>query len=231
MGKINLLKNGYRGKVGQTVGQQWNGQLTLRTHNDHNTSKTEAQLQQRENFKSVINFSKLSYPLEVNLIPPKKWPGTKWNFFSNAMVELLKGNLNLGGRNIIGDYKWSNIMLPFFMNYNGKVYAYIYKKATTGSLNPNHYQLAGIPVVMDNSVIPNDIELPRTGEIINKSLVVKIQGQQAQKGFLLEVIAPPIQVVPYMLAIQGKGIANGRKSTFSIFQVGININDQYLVDN
>lgn len=231
MGKINILRNGYRGKVGQTVGQQWNGKLTLRTHNDHNTSKTEAQLEQRGRFKSVIEISKLSYPLAVNLITPKKWPGTKWNFFSSAIVELMGNSLDIGKYIPVADYKWNNIGLPIFMSYNGKTYMYINKKATTGSLNPSHYQLAGIPIIGSSETIPTDIELPRTGEIVNKSLIIKIQGNQPQKGFLLEVIAPPMQVVPYLFAIQGKGIANRRKSSFSVFMVGASINDQYLEDN
>ena len=47
MAFINLLKNGYRGKLGETVGQKWKNELTLRTYQGTNNSKSEAQLTQR----------------------------------------------------------------------------------------------------------------------------------------------------------------------------------------
>lgn len=231
MGKINLLKNGYRGKVGQTVGQQWNGQLTLRTHNDHNTSKTEAQLKQRASFKEAIEFTRRSYPYVVNLVPPKKFPGTKWNFTLEAMSMVMGGTINFQNGLELGDYKKKNIMLPFFPVYNGKYYAYIYKYATNGSLSPNDYKLSAIPIFDPSAQIPSGIVAPTTGQILDKSIIATLPTGIPPKGFLVEVTVPPPQTVIYMIAMQGRGILNGYKSAFSPCIPAININDAQLVDN
>ena len=57
MAFINLLKNGYRGKLGETVGQKWKNELTLRTYQGTNNSKSEAQLTQRAAYKELISMS------------------------------------------------------------------------------------------------------------------------------------------------------------------------------
>lgn len=67
MGFINLLKNGYTGKVGETVGQKWKNTLTLRTYNEHNNSKTEAQLNQRDIYKENISQSSIAYSTLVGV--------------------------------------------------------------------------------------------------------------------------------------------------------------------
>lgn len=67
MGFINLLKNGYTGKVGETVGQKWKNTLTLRTYNEHNNSKSEAQLNQRDIYKENISQSSIAYSTLVGV--------------------------------------------------------------------------------------------------------------------------------------------------------------------
>lgn len=62
MGFINLLHNGYRGKLGQTVGQKWKGELTLRTYQEHNNSKSPAQVDQRNHYKTLISEASAHYP-------------------------------------------------------------------------------------------------------------------------------------------------------------------------
>lgn len=61
MAFIHLLKNGYRGKLGETVGQKWKNELTLRTYQATNNSKSEAQLQQRVIYKENISESSIVY--------------------------------------------------------------------------------------------------------------------------------------------------------------------------
>lgn len=63
MGFINLLKNGYRGKLGETVGQKWKDQLTVRTYQGTNNSKSPAQLDQRAHYKTLIQEAAGHYPL------------------------------------------------------------------------------------------------------------------------------------------------------------------------
>lgn len=62
MGFINLLKNGYRGKLGETVGQKWKNQMTVRTYQGTNNSKSPAQLDQRAHYKTLIQEASTYYP-------------------------------------------------------------------------------------------------------------------------------------------------------------------------
>lgn len=89
MGKINLLKNGYRGKVGQTVGQQWNGELTLRVHNEHNYSKSEAQLAQRADFFQQIKISSVLSQSTFNFHAPKGSGISDWNFLVKSSKKII----------------------------------------------------------------------------------------------------------------------------------------------
>ena len=63
MGTINLLKNGYQGKLGETVGQKWKNQMTVRTYQPTNNSKSEAQLDQRAHYKELITDASRLYSL------------------------------------------------------------------------------------------------------------------------------------------------------------------------
>lgn len=59
MGKMNLLRASYQGKVGETVGQKWKGQTNLCTYTKHSDAKSPAQLAQRIRHKLTIQL--LSY--------------------------------------------------------------------------------------------------------------------------------------------------------------------------
>lgn len=56
MGKINLLKANYSGKVGQTVGAKWKSESTLRTYSKPANPKTEAQMSVRGAFAKLTAF-------------------------------------------------------------------------------------------------------------------------------------------------------------------------------
>lgn len=56
MGKMNLLKAKYDGKVGQTVGSKWKNQATLRTYSKPSNPNTEAQQVVRSAFASITSF-------------------------------------------------------------------------------------------------------------------------------------------------------------------------------
>lgn len=125
MGFINLLKNGYRGKLGETVGQQWKNQLTVRTYQATNTSKSEAQLEQREIYKNLIQEASKLYPSTFNLIVPKKKTMNKFNFFTsnikNIIENIIKNNLQFP----LGDYRYKNILSQWGGIRDNAVWAYI----------------------------------------------------------------------------------------------------------
>lgn len=56
MGKMNLLKANWYGKVGQTVGAKWKNKSTLRTYATPANPNTEAQQTVRSGFKSLTAF-------------------------------------------------------------------------------------------------------------------------------------------------------------------------------
>ncbi|MGN1315534.1 MAG: hypothetical protein ACI4VW_00520 [Acutalibacteraceae bacterium] len=56
MGKLNLLKGAYFGKVGQTVGSKWKNQTTVRTYATPSNPKTDAQMTVRNAFKDLNAF-------------------------------------------------------------------------------------------------------------------------------------------------------------------------------
>lgn len=56
MGKMNLLKAKYDGKVGQTVGSKWKNQATLRTYSKPSNPNTQAQRAVRNAFASITSF-------------------------------------------------------------------------------------------------------------------------------------------------------------------------------
>lgn len=231
MGTINILKNGYRGKLGATVGQQWNGQLTLRTYLEHNNSKTEAQLKQRAAFKEKLHVAQTAYPYVQNLIPPKGYKGTKWNFVASTIGQI---DLNAGfpaDGLAIGNYNKKNLMLKAFPMYNGGIYAYVYLSATNGSLNPNDYNPAIIPIFDPTRPVPANYQLVSVGTIINKSITVNLFGAPAQKGFLMELIGVNFQVAPVLFALQGRAIKHDYKSVFQPAIPAINITDAMLQDN
>ena len=110
MAFINLLHNGYQGKLGETVGQKWKNQRTVRTYNPHNNSKSEAQLQQRTKYKENLEIATTFYPSAVNLIVPKKKPMNRFNFYT-SIIPVLAENLQKDNMQFpLGDYKTKNIL-------------------------------------------------------------------------------------------------------------------------
>lgn len=56
MGKMNLLKANWDGKVGQTVGAKWKNKSTIRTFTKPSNPNTDAQQKVRGDFKSLTSF-------------------------------------------------------------------------------------------------------------------------------------------------------------------------------
>lgn len=56
MGKMNLLKAKYDGKVGQTVGAKWKNKSTIRTYSIPANPKTDAQMKVRDAFSKITKY-------------------------------------------------------------------------------------------------------------------------------------------------------------------------------
>ena len=56
MGKMNLLKGNWEGKVGQTVGAKWKNKSTIRTYTKPSNPKTAAQMSVRSAFASMTAY-------------------------------------------------------------------------------------------------------------------------------------------------------------------------------
>lgn len=86
MGKMNLLKANYEGKVGQTVGAKWKNLSTLRTYTKPSNPDTEAQQTVRSGFKAVNEF----VALFADQIRYKSALDTSGMSVRNAIVKLNK---------------------------------------------------------------------------------------------------------------------------------------------
>lgn len=86
MGKMNLLKANYEGKVGQTVGAKWKNLSTLRTYTKPSNPDTEAQQTVRSGFKAINEF----VALFADQIRYKSALDTSGMSVRNAIVKLNK---------------------------------------------------------------------------------------------------------------------------------------------
>ena len=86
MGKMNLLKANYEGKVGQTVGAKWKNLSTLRTFTKPSNPNTEAQQTVRSGFKGINAF----VALFADQIRYKSALNTAGMSVRNAIVKLNK---------------------------------------------------------------------------------------------------------------------------------------------
>ena len=86
MGKMNLLKANYEGKVGQTVGAKWKNVSTLRTFTKPSNPNTEAQQTVRSGFKGINAF----VALFADQIRYKSALDTAGMSVRNAIVKLNK---------------------------------------------------------------------------------------------------------------------------------------------
>lgn len=86
MGKMNLLKANYEGKVGQTVGAKWKNLSTLRTFTKPSNPNTEAQQTVRSGFRDINAFVSLF----ADQIRYKSALNTAGMSVRNAIVKLNK---------------------------------------------------------------------------------------------------------------------------------------------
>lgn len=90
MGKLNLLKANYTGKVGQTVGAKWKDLSTVRTYAVPADPNTAAQQKVRGNFKALTAF----VALFSDAIRYKSALDTSSMSVRNAIIKLNKDLIN-----------------------------------------------------------------------------------------------------------------------------------------
>lgn len=92
MGKLNLLKGKWDGKVGQTVGAKWKNKATVRTYSIPANPKTEAQMSVRGAFSNITKF----VALFADQIKYLNALDTKGMSVRNAIIKLNKTMINGG---------------------------------------------------------------------------------------------------------------------------------------
>lgn len=117
MAFINLLHNGYQGKLGETVGQKWKNQRTVRTYNPTNNSKSEAQLKQRAIYKQNISEASIAYS---TLIGVSKNTAKGMNIFNLFTSQWSKAKVSTGDSWIkSGIFDRPNIGIDYIRSYSG----------------------------------------------------------------------------------------------------------------
>lgn len=92
MGKMNLLKAKYDGKVGQTVGAKWKNKATIRTYSTPANPKTDAQMSVRNAFSEITKF----VALFADNIKYKTALDVSGMSVRNAIIKLNKGMIDSG---------------------------------------------------------------------------------------------------------------------------------------
>lgn len=92
MGKLNLLKAKYDGKVGETVGAKWKNKSTIRTYSIPANPKTEAQVTVRTAFSELTKFIAL-FADQIKYLTALDVSGMS---VRNAIIKLNKSMIDSG---------------------------------------------------------------------------------------------------------------------------------------
>lgn len=231
MAFINLLHNGYQGKLGETVGQKWKNQRTVRTYNPHNNSKSEAQLKQRENYKFYIDYASLLYPSAFNIKPPRKMRMNNFNFFTSLIKTTFEESPIPGEFFLFNQYNKSTITLPYLVRYKNEDYFYIYLPYEGYRPNIKDFSAAAFFIGRDTPLTPINKENIFEGTIIDKSIVTSPAGGHPRKGFLLKTLPITGPDMLYLCSIQYKPKKESGWSFFFYTQPERAIDDIDLAPN
>ena len=92
MGKMNLLKANWEGKVGETVGAKWKNKKTIRTYTKPSNPNTQAQKTVRSAFKDITSFVAL-FADQIKYLTALDTAGMS---VRNAIIKLNKSLIELG---------------------------------------------------------------------------------------------------------------------------------------
>lgn len=96
MGKMNLLKANWEGKVGETVGAKWKNKKTIRTYTKPSNPNTQAQRSVRNAFKSITSFVAL-FADQIKYLSALDTAGMS---VRNAIIKLNKAMIEGGTVNV-----------------------------------------------------------------------------------------------------------------------------------
>lgn len=92
MGKMNLLKAKYDGRVGETIGAKWKNKSTIRTYSIPANPKTEAQMTVRNAFSELTKFIAL-FADQIKYLTALDVSGMS---VRNALIKLNKSMIDTG---------------------------------------------------------------------------------------------------------------------------------------
>ena len=127
MGKLNLLKGAYEGKVGQTVGAKWKNKSTVRTFTKPSDPKTQAQMDVRNAFAAMTSFVAL-FADQIKYISPLSTAGMsvrnaiikqnkaqiQGNAFDAANLIIAKGGLQKPSTVVVTKEETTNVIKATF---------------------------------------------------------------------------------------------------------------------
>lgn len=230
MGFINLLKNGYRGKLGETVGQKWKNQLTVRTYQATNNSKSKEQLDQRAHYKALITQASKVWPSSINIKAPKGKSMSDFNYYTHLIEELLKAQYNPGQLYYLGQYNRRDIISPYTFLRDNSLWLYV----NLPQGNPQTDFKTIVPAVLysTNGLTgdPYPIDRILTGDILEKKLKVGTIPAAFSRGYFVKTIIGP---QPPNLCVVALGKRKGsviKWSGFIPLSDTIQLSDQVLED-
>lgn len=188
MGFINLLKNGYRGKLGETVGQQWKNQLTVRTYQATNNSKSQAQLEQRGKYKQMIAIASKYWPTAHNVKAPKKKSMSDFNYYAPIAQEIHNTQIKMGKFAYIGQYNKKDIICPAVFTKDGSAWLYVNLPQGNPKEDSKTITEAIFISAKANSGEPAHINNLLTGKILEKKIKAGAINNVFQRGYFVEAV-------------------------------------------
>lgn len=147
MGKLNLLKASYQGKVGETVGQKWKDRTNICSYTKHGDAKTPAQIIQRSRHKIMVQVLSAYYQKCPELLSLSSRKSTKFQNFQvlNRSFINQDWSLNLPLKGFIPD-SWVQGGATLNSNNNG------YELSYSGYVHrPEHTTIADPMLILRNT--------------------------------------------------------------------------------
>lgn len=230
MGFINLLKNGYRGKLGETVGQKWKNQLTVRTYQATNNSKSEAQLKQRQQYRGLIAVAAAFWPSAINIKPPKGKSMSDFNYYTSLIKIAMETNFKAGNPIMLGQYNRQDIISPYVFLRDGNYWLYVNLpkgnpiedfKTIKQAIFWNLEGRESTPIAPGNIL---------TGKILEKKLKEGVIKEAFPRGYFVET-NKSAQAPSNLIATLGKKRGSEIKwGAFTIISATVMLTDDVLED-
>ena len=230
MGFINLLKNGYRRKLGETVGQQWKNQLTVSTYHATNNSKSEAQLKQRQQYRGLIEMASALWPYALNIKAPKGKSMSDFNYYTSLIDSAMNADMRAGKLIMLGHYNRHDIISPYIFLRDGKLWFYVNLPQGNPKEDFKTITQAIFWNIEERTMKPVETDSILTGKILEKKLKAGIAREAFPRGYFVETTQTR-QTSNNILATLGKKKGSEIKwGGFTIITPMVNLIDDALED-